>query len=85
MRENRRKKKMPKIGEILKEKRIEAKMTKKGLGVLTGISVVTLAKYEKGEILPSFERLNKLACALLIDYDWLCDVMSEEKKGRKKH
>ena len=75
---------MPKIGEILKERRLEIKMSKKELGVLTGTSIVSLSKYEKCEVLPTYERLNRLAYALHIDYDWLCDVMLKEKKERKK-
>lgn len=75
---------MLKIKDVLALRRKELKISQKSLSEKTSISVVSLVKYEKGERLPSFENLNRLAIALHLDYDELCDALMQEKKQRKQ-
>lgn len=46
--------------------------------------MVSLAKYEKGERLPSYENLNRLAKVLELDYDEVCDILTNQKRNRKE-
>lgn len=75
---------MAKIRDMLMLRRKELKLTQKSLSEKTGISVVSLAKYESGERLPSFENLNRLAEALRLDYDEACNVLKAEKESKRK-
>lgn len=49
------------LGQILKARRNELKITQPHLAELAQISTNTLYKIEKGEANPSFDVLNKLA------------------------
>jgi y4mF family transcriptional regulator len=49
------------LGQILKARRKELKITQPHLAELAQISTNTLYKIEKGEANPSFDVLNKLA------------------------
>ena len=70
---------------MLALRRKELRITQKTLSEETGISMVSLAKYEKGERLPGFENLNRLAIALHLDYDELCDILMSEKESKRKN
>lgn len=72
------------ISDVLSLRRKELKITQKDLARKTGISVVSLAKYEKNERLPSFENLNKLAKALDLDYDEVSSILANQKRQRKE-
>ena len=72
------------ISDVLLLRRKELKLTQKELAEKTGISIVSLAKYEKNERLPSFENLNKLAKALELDYDEVSSILSNQKRNRKE-
>ena len=72
------------ISDVLSLRRKELKITQKDLARKTGISVVSLAKYEKNERLPSFENLNKLAKALDLDYDEVSSILAIQKRQRKE-
>ena len=52
------------IGKNIKAIRKERKMTQKELAALTGLSDVTIRKYEADKFKPKFEQLEKLAAAL---------------------
>ena len=72
------------ISDVLALRRKELSLTRKELSDRTGISTVSLAKYEKGERLPSYENLHSLAKALDLDYDEVSNILAEEKKSRKE-
>ena len=72
------------ISDVLSLRRKELKLTQKELAKRTGISIVSLAKYEKNERLPSYENLNKLANALDLDYDEVSSILSKQKRNRKE-
>ena len=75
---------MATISDVLSLRRKELKITQKELAQKTGISVVSLAKYEKNERLPSFENLNKLSKALDLDYDEVSSILANQKRQRKE-
>lgn len=75
---------MPTISDVLSLRRKELKITQKELSEQTKISMVSLAKYEKGERLPSYENLNRLAAALDLNYDEVCDILANQKRSRKE-
>lgn len=75
---------MATISDVLSLRRKELKITQKELAQKTGISVVSLAKYEKNERLPSFENLNKLSKALNLDYDEVSSILANQKRQRKE-
>ena len=72
------------ISDVLSLRRKELKITQKELAQKTGISVVSLAKYEKNERLPSFENIHKLAEALDLDYDEVSSILANQKRQRKE-
>ena len=72
------------ISDVLSLRRKELKITQKELSEKTNISMVSLAKYEKGERLPSYENLNRLAKVLELDYDEVCDILTNQKRNRKE-
>lgn len=75
---------MPTISDVLSLRRKELRITQKELSEKTKISMVSLAKYEKGERLPSYENLNRLAAVLGLDYDEVCDILTNQKRSRKE-
>ncbi len=72
------------IKEILKKYRKEKKYTLDEASEKTGISSVTLCKYEKGKVLPTVENLYKLANIYGFDYSETCKVLRKEKESRKE-
>jgi len=66
-----------KIGEIIKQLRLEKGLTQKKLAEMTNISEISIRKYENGERKPKIEVLQKLADALEIS---LNQLMENEKK-----
>lgn len=72
------------ISDMLALRRKELKITQKELSEKTGISIVSLAKYEKNERLPSYENLHKLAKALKMNYDEVSSILEKQKRSRKE-
>ena len=72
------------ISDLLALRRKELKITQKELSLKTGISLTSLTKYEKGERLPTYTNLNKLAKALHLKYDEVSDILENEKRSRKE-
>ena len=75
---------MATISDVLALRRKELKITQKELSEKTGISIVSLAKYEKGERLPGYENLNKISEVLKLDYDEVSNILAEQKRSRKE-
>ena len=75
---------MATISDVLALRRKELKITQKELSEKTGISIVSLAKYEKGERLPGYENLNKISEVLELDYDEVSNILAEQKRSRKE-
>lgn len=65
-------------------RRKELKLTKKGLSEKTQINAISISYYEKGTALPNYTNLYKLACALELDFNELCDLLKKEKEKRTK-
>lgn len=72
------------ISDMLALRRKELKITQKELSLRTGISMTSLTKYEKGERLPTYANLNKLAEALNLKYDEVSNILENEKRSRKR-
>ena len=72
------------ISDVLSLRRKELHITQKELSDKTKISIVSLAKYEKGERLPSYENLARIADALALDYDEVSNILENEKRNRKE-
>lgn len=72
------------ISDVLALRRKELKITQKELSEKTGISMVSLAKYEKGVRLPSYENLNKIAEALKLQYDEVSNILTNQKRSKKE-
>lgn len=75
---------MATISDVLSLRRKELKLTQKELADKTGISIVSLAKYEKNERLPSYENLHKISEALGLDYDEVSNILTIQKRNRKE-
>ena len=75
---------MATISDVLSLRRKELKLTQKELADKTGISIVSLAKYEKNERLPSYETLHKISEALGLDYDEVSNILTIQKRNRKE-
>ena len=72
------------IGDVLALRRKELKITQKELSEKTGISMTSLTKYEKGERLPTYGNLNKLAKELKLKYDEVSNILENQKRSRKE-
>lgn len=59
------------LGRRIKELRVEADLSQKGLAEKTGIKQNTVAQYEKGVAKPSLEVLVKLAIIFQTTTDYL--------------
>lgn len=70
---------MQKISEVLHTSRRSKKLTLQQLSDLTGISMVSLNKYEKGTIIPNISNLYKLSNVLEFDYDEASAISAKEK------
>jgi transcriptional regulator with XRE-family HTH domain len=58
-------------------------MTQKELSKKTGISIVSLAKYERGERLPNYDNLYRISEVLKLDYDEMSDILTSQKRSKK--
>lgn len=67
------------FGEMLALRRKELKLTQQELSEKTGISVVSLRAYEQGKTLPGSKNLNKISCALELDYDEAYNILEKQK------
>ncbi|MBR4026705.1 MAG: helix-turn-helix domain-containing protein [Lachnospiraceae bacterium] len=68
------------IGEQLKKRRLEAKLTQKELGEKLGITQQQIAQYESGKRIPKTETIIKIAEALGFDYYDFLEVDIETVK-----
>lgn len=59
-------------------------MTKKQVSINSGISVVSISKYEKGIVLPTVGSLYKLSKIYGFDYEKACDDLAKEKVSKKE-
>lgn len=50
-----------KIGEVIKEKRLEKGLSQKQLATLVGCAEITIRQYENGSREPRFDRLDEIA------------------------
>lgn len=57
------------FGQRLRELREAAKMTQEELGALAGMAYQTIAKYERGASVPTWQTVEKLADALGVKTD----------------
>ena len=71
------------IKEILVKHRKEKKLTLNEVAAKTGLSTVTLSKYENGWVLPTIENLYKLSKVYEFDYSEMCKLLAKEKESRK--
>ncbi len=62
---------LEKLGQRIKDSRIECGYTQKALAQLIGIAQNTIAQYENGTAKPSLEALVKLSDALNTTTDYL--------------
>ena len=67
------------FSEMLVLRRKELKLTQQELSDRTGISMVSLRAYEQGKRLPTSKNLNKIACALELDYDEAYNILEKQK------
>ncbi len=66
------------LSERLKNRRIEQKMTQTDLGKAVGLSDATISAYEKGKRLPDAMTALRIACALHVPLDYLCNFTDAE-------
>jgi len=71
---------MESFSEKLKKSLKNSKMTQEQLAKTTGISAAAISYYIKGVNTPRKATRQKLANALDVDADWLCDDMPFCKK-----
>ncbi len=62
------------IGEKIKQYRKLRKLTQKALAEQSGISEISIRKYEAGERIPKQDQLHKLAEALDVGVNYLYDI-----------
>ena len=70
---------MPSIGERIKELRLKSKLTQKELSKITGISEISIRKYESGDRTPKIDAIEKLALALNVQIDYIIGRSEFEK------
>lgn len=73
------------ISETLKARRQERGYTLKQLSARTGISLVSLTKYEKGRGYPNVSSLYKLCTVLELDYNELYTMLLKEKSKKERN
>jgi transcriptional regulator with XRE-family HTH domain len=66
--------KYPSIGELIKEKRKQLKMTQEGLANEIGVTPATISLYESGERKPDIGNIKKIASTLEISMLTLLDI-----------
>lgn len=71
------------IGEIIRNKRKEMGITLEELSTQTGISFVTLGKYENEKVLPTVVNLYKVCTSLDLNFDQMNDLLNKTKADRK--
>ena len=59
------------LGNRLKAARKKARLTQKQLGQHFGISSQAVSQWERDEVVPEFDKLNKLRIVLKVPADWL--------------
>lgn len=59
------------FGDVLKQLRIESRLTQKELGGILGISESTVGMYERNKREPDFETLESIADYFNVDMDYL--------------
>lgn len=59
------------LGEKLREERELREWSKRTLAEITGVSEQSIGAYEKDRVMPSFEKIVKLANALELDLEYL--------------
>lgn len=69
-----------KLGELIKEKRKEMKMSMREFGDLVGSTAVAINNWEKGKTIPSMKKIGKLAKVLDIDFDTLYEMYQIEER-----
>ena len=67
------------IGEEICRLRESKNMTLQELAFKSGISLPTLYAYENGKALPKLRLLYKISVALDCDYDYLVELVNNEK------
>lgn len=70
---------MPSIGERIKDLRLKSKLTQKELSKITGISEISIRKYESGDRTPKIDAIEKLALALNVQIDYIIGRSEFEK------
>lgn len=59
------------FGDVLKQLRLEAKLTQKELSRILGVSESTVGMYERNQREPAFEMLEAIADYFNVDMDYL--------------
>lgn len=71
------------FGKKLKEFRERKKLSKTQLAEITGLSIVSIIKYEKGLIVPTVKNIGILSKTLECDFEELYELALQEKKNGK--
>ncbi len=69
------------IGENIKKRRLEKKLSQQKLGSLLGVSQAMIAQYETGKRIPKIETIDKIAFALSVSRDDILLDTSPIEKG----
>lgn len=72
---------MKALGELIRDKRVERKLSQKDLSSLLGVTDKTVSKRETGFSLPDLEMTKKLSKELEIPIDDIFDGIKVEKKN----
>lgn len=62
---------MPSIGERIKDLRTKNQLTQKELSKITGISEISIRKYESGDRTPKIDAIEKLSTAFNVQIDYI--------------
>ena len=73
-----------KFSERLKELRNDFECSPKEFAMLLDVGIPNYYKYEKGEAVPSFDVLIRIANKCNVSLDWLCGRNEEKKKSTNK-
>lgn len=72
------------IGNRIKSRRRELKITQKELGVTVNLSEASVSKYEAGKVEYATSKLNEFAIALGVELTWLLGIKNETEKDSNK-
>ena len=75
---------LPSIASILRYHRKAKKLTQKEVSEKTGISLVSLSKYETGRSLPSVSNLHKLSEVIDFNYDEVYEILLQERESKSE-